>query len=212
MTRRLGPAGSVVLGGSLLGRLAAPLTDPSLDTRVRQARLGAILCGMGAAVGAATIPFMPAWVDEGWIWATAAGAAGMAVLLLVLPWHRWPQRAILIPTFLGGLHRGGRGRLRPRPALLPAAVRPDVRLRRRDAASRVPRSPWRRSALAFGSAQRSLTGSHGFVFVPLVIMVGVSTMLGELIADYVRMQRVAGDTLDELLMGVAGLTGCRDRG
>jgi diguanylate cyclase (GGDEF)-like protein len=63
-------------------------------------------------------------------------------------------------------------------------------------------------ALLAGSSA-ILTGEPGSLFVPLVIMVGVATMLGELIARYVRVQRIAGDTLDELLMGVAGLTGCR---
>ena len=40
-------------------------------------------------------------------------------------------------------------------------------------------------------------------------MISVSALLGELISHYVRMQRIAGETLDELLMSVAGLTDCR---
>ena len=62
-------------------------------------------------------------------------------------------------------------------------------------------------ALLFGSTEL-LTGSHGTLAIPLLIMIGVSTLIGELIANYVRLQVVAGETLDELLMSVSGLTGC----
>ena len=201
-------SGSVVLGGSLLGRLRAPFSDPSVDPRVRMARLGSGLYGIGVSVAAATVAFTPASVHKGWMWANIVGAGCVALLLLVLPWQRWSDRAILIPIYLGmtfiGVGVGGlaHGLLYYLPLYGLTFVFAGVTQRPGTGLYMAP------YAILAGSTAM-LTGEPGSVFVPLVIMVGVSTMLGEMIARYVQMQRIAGDTLDELLMGVAGLTGCR---
>ncbi|MDX6244942.1 MAG: two-component system, cell cycle response regulator [Frankiales bacterium] len=200
--------GSVVLGGSLLGRLRAPFSDPSVDTRVRQARLGSGLYTIGFSVAAMTIPFTPASVHKGWMWILVAVAACMAALLLLLPWQRWSDRAILIPIYLGmtiiGAGVGGlaHGLLYYLPLYGLTFVFAGVTRR---PGTPIVMAPY---ALLVGSTA-ILTGESGTVFVPLVIMVGIGSMLGEVIARYVEVQRIAGDTLDELLMGVAGLTGCR---
>jgi diguanylate cyclase (GGDEF)-like protein len=200
--------GSVVLGGSLLGRLRAPFSDPTVDPRVRQTRLGAGLYLAACVVGAATIPLLPASVHQRWMWIMVAASALAAVGLVVLPWARWPDRAILVPLCLGpvmiGVGVGGlaHGLLYYLPLYGLSFVFAGVTQRPGTSLLLAPvalLSGW--SAL--------LTHEEGQVLVPLIIMVGISTMLGELIAGYVRLQRIAGDTLDELLMGVAGLTGCR---
>jgi diguanylate cyclase (GGDEF)-like protein len=200
--------GSVVLGGSLLGRLRAPFSDPSVDPRVRQARLGSSLYGAACVVVSATIPLTPRSVHQGWMWLMVLSAGAVAALLLVLPWQRWREGAILVPTYLGmtfiGVGIGGlaHGLLYYLPLYGLTFVFAGVTRRPGTTFLMAP------YALLAGSSA-ILTGEPGSLFVPLVIMVGVATMLGELIARYVRVQRIAGDTLDELLMGVAGLTGCR---
>lgn len=201
-------SGSVVLGGSLLGRLRTPFIDPSVDPRLRQARLGTGLYAIGAAIAAVTVPFTPASVHVGWVWAMVVCTIAVGGLLLVLPWQRWPDRAILIPIYFGmtviGVGIGGlaHGLLYYLPLYGLTFVFAGVTQR---PGTSIVMAPY---AILVGSSAM-LTGEPGSVFVPLVIMIGVSTMLGEMIARYVRMQRVASDTLDELLMGVAGLTGCR---
>ncbi|MDX6254730.1 MAG: hypothetical protein QOJ11_1064 [Frankiales bacterium] len=200
--------GSVVLGSSLLGRLRAPFSDPSIDPRVRQARLGSGLYAAACLVASATIPLTPRSVHRGWMWIMVLSAAVVAAVLLVLPWQRWRAGATLALSYLGmtfiGVGVGGvaHGLLYYLPLYGLPFVFAGVTRRPGTAFLMAP------YALLAGSSA-ILTGEPGSLFVPLVIMVGVATLLGELIARYVRVQRIAGDTLDELLMGVAGLTGCR---
>ena len=107
--------GSVVLGGSPLGRFRALFTNPAVDTRVRQARLGSALYVTACAMTAATLPFTPSRVDKGWMWTLIGAAVLVALIQLVLPWQRWSERAILLSSlvslaFLGvGVGYLGRG-------------------------------------------------------------------------------------------------------
>jgi diguanylate cyclase (GGDEF)-like protein len=201
------PAGSVVLGSSLLGRLRAPFDDPSVDLRVRHARLGAAVYALAAAVGAATIPFVPVPVHSGWLWVMVAVAALSAVVEVVLPWERWPDQAILVSTAASlvvfGVGVGGLSQALGYYLPLYALTFTFVGLTQRPGTS-LTLAP---VALLFGCTEL-LTGNHGTLAIPLFIMIGASTLIGELIANYVRLQRVAGETLDELLMSVTGLTGC----
>ncbi|BEP12918.1 hypothetical protein acdb102_12290 [Acidothermaceae bacterium B102] len=201
-------AGSVVLGGSPLGSVRAAFNDPSVDPRVRHARVGAALYLLAAVIGAATTPLMPSWVHHGVMWIVAATAALAALVQALLPWDRWPDRAIMVSTVLSllliGVGVGGFGHALLYYLPLYALPFGFVGVTQRPGTS-LALAPL---ALAAGTAEM-FSGSHGFLFVPLLIMVGVSTTLGELISRSVRMQRIASDTLDELLMSVAGLTGCQ---
>jgi len=203
-----GGSGSVVLGASPLGRLRAPFNDPTVDFRIRQARLGGALYATACLTVAATAAFLPTRVNVAWLWLTVAAASGVTLALVLAPWQRWPDRAILVPL-LGSLALIGVGLGAFAHALvfylpLYALAFVFVGMTQRPGIATMV-APL---AVALGTTAL-LTGESGFVFVPLLIMVGVSTMVGEVVARFVAMQRIAGDTLDELLMSIAGLTGCQ---
>lgn len=85
------------------------VVDPGADAagRVRAGRLAAGLFALAAATLVAPMGFLPEPVDRSRLLTTAAIAAGTALVLLVLPWRRLPQRATLAPYVWGQVCIGG---------------------------------------------------------------------------------------------------------
>jgi diguanylate cyclase (GGDEF)-like protein len=178
--------------------------------RLARVRVGAAMFAIPSVVSAVGIPFLPDGVDRFWL-AVLAGVGFTAGLVLPwVPWERLSTRAQLVPVVFGLCIFG------PGVGLLGHALPYYLAMFTLSfvftGLSQPPRTSLKLAPVAFALGATAVIGVDEPMqfLVPLFLTVGISTLVGEVVAWQVARHRAAQQTVDTLVTGITELTGADD--
>jgi diguanylate cyclase (GGDEF)-like protein len=178
--------------------------------RVLRVRVGAAMFAVPSLVSAICIPFLPDGVDHFWLTVLAGVGFAVGLALPWVPWERLSTRAQVIPVLFSlcifgpGVGLLGHGLTYYLAMFTLSFVFTGL--------SQPPRSSLKLAPVAFGIGATATIGLDQpmRLLVPLFLTVGISTVVGEVVAWQVARHRAAQHAVDTLVTGITGITGADD--